>query len=131
VVVFEKGAHGRDKVCGDGLTPRAVRSLIDRGVDISPELGWARNNGLRIIANGRTYELPWPELERFPNYGLVRARMELDEILAGEVEGWDAVREEFARFLVSAGWPEDDADKKAAAEGIPDTESAVPAGLED
>ena len=24
VMVFEKGAHGRDKVCGDGLTPRAV-----------------------------------------------------------------------------------------------------------
>ena len=27
VVVFEKGAHGRDKVCGDGLTPRAVGAL--------------------------------------------------------------------------------------------------------
>ena len=82
VLLLEKAAFPRDKVCGDGLTPRAVRSLIDMGVDISPELGWARNNGLRIIANGRTYELPWPELERFPNYGLVRARMELDEILA-------------------------------------------------
>ena len=82
VLLLEKATFPRDKVCGDGLTPRAVRSLIDMGVDISPEKGWARNNGLRIIANGRTYELPWPELERFPNYGLVRSRMELDEILA-------------------------------------------------
>ena len=24
VTVFEKGIYGRDKVCGDGLTPRAV-----------------------------------------------------------------------------------------------------------
>ncbi len=82
VLLLEKAAFPRDKVCGDGLTPRAVRSLIEMGVDISPELGWARNNGLRIVANGRTYELPWPELDRFPNYGLVRSRMELDEILA-------------------------------------------------
>ncbi len=63
VLLLEKAAFPRDKVCGDGLTPRAVRSLIDMGVDISPEKGWARNNGLRIIANGRTYELPWPELD--------------------------------------------------------------------
>jgi geranylgeranyl reductase family protein len=82
VLLVEKAAFPRDKVCGDGLTPRAVRSLIEMGVDISPEKGWARNNGLRIIANGRTYELPWPTLERFPGFGLVRARMELDEILA-------------------------------------------------
>jgi geranylgeranyl reductase family protein len=82
VLLLEKAQFPRDKVCGDGLTPRAVRSLIEMGVDISPEKGWARNNGLRIVANGRTYELPWPELERFPSFGLVRARMELDEILA-------------------------------------------------
>ena len=24
VILFEKGPHGRDKVCGDGLTPRAI-----------------------------------------------------------------------------------------------------------
>ncbi len=82
VLLLERAQFPRDKVCGDGLTPRAVRSLIEMGVDISPEKGWARNNGLRIIANGRTYELPWPTLERFPDFGLVRARMELDEILA-------------------------------------------------
>jgi geranylgeranyl reductase family protein len=38
------------------------------------------------MANGRTYELPWPELDRFPGYGLVRARRELDEILARHAE---------------------------------------------
>ncbi len=33
VVVFEKGAHGRDKVCGDGLTPRAVGALNELKID--------------------------------------------------------------------------------------------------
>ena len=86
VLLLEKARFPRDKVCGDGLTPRAVRSLITMGVDISPEQGWARNNGLRILANGRTYELPWPQLERFPDFGLARARRELDEILARHAE---------------------------------------------
>jgi flavin-dependent dehydrogenase len=30
-VLFEKGPHGRDKVCGDGLTPRAVAALEELG----------------------------------------------------------------------------------------------------
>jgi len=29
VVVFDKAAQGRDKVCGDGLTARAVGGLND------------------------------------------------------------------------------------------------------
>jgi geranylgeranyl reductase family protein len=99
VLLLEKAAFPRDKVCGDGLTPRAVRSLMEMGVDISPEKGWARNNGLRIMANGRTYELPWPELERFPSFGLVRARMELDEILARHAAAAGARLEERAKVL--------------------------------
>ena len=34
VLLLEKASLPRDKVCGDGLTPRAVRSLIDMGVDV-------------------------------------------------------------------------------------------------
>ncbi|MGO1509219.1 MAG: NAD(P)/FAD-dependent oxidoreductase, partial [Actinomycetales bacterium] len=32
VIVLEKGHFPRDKVCGDGLTPRAVAELIRMGV---------------------------------------------------------------------------------------------------
>ena len=35
VTVFEKGDRGRDKVCGDGLTPRAVSALADLDVDLA------------------------------------------------------------------------------------------------
>jgi menaquinone-9 beta-reductase len=83
VALLEKSAFPRQKVCGDGLTPRAVKQLMKLGVDTSEEAGWARNKGLRIYG-GRTepFELPWPELSEFPPYGLVRARESFDQTLA-------------------------------------------------
>jgi geranylgeranyl reductase family protein len=85
VLLLEKGQFPRDKVCGDGLTPRAVRQLVEMGIDLDAP-GWARNKGLRIVGAGHRIELPWPELATFPSYGLVRSRMELDEILARHAE---------------------------------------------
>jgi len=35
VVLFEKGPYGRDKVCGDGLTPRAISALNVLNIDHS------------------------------------------------------------------------------------------------
>ena len=34
VLLLEKSAFPRDKICGDGLTPRAVRQLIAMGIDL-------------------------------------------------------------------------------------------------
>ena len=82
VLMLEKARFPRDKVCGDGLTPRAVKSLVAMGVDVSPEAGWLRNKGLRVIGAGMRLELPWPELGSYPGYGLVRPRSSLDETLA-------------------------------------------------
>jgi menaquinone-9 beta-reductase len=82
VLLLEKSSFPREKVCGDGLTPRAVRSLVAMGVDVSEEAGWLRNKGLRVIGGGMRLELPWPELSSYPGYGLVRSRASLDETLA-------------------------------------------------
>ncbi|MGN6088127.1 MAG: geranylgeranyl reductase family protein [Actinomycetales bacterium] len=84
VVLLEKTAFPREKVCGDGLTPRAVEQLLRMGIDTTPEAGWIRNHGLRIIGGGMRLELPWPELASFPDYGLVRPRLDFDEILASQ-----------------------------------------------
>src|SRR3954452_14852949 len=81
VLLLERSAFPRDKICGDGLTPRAVKQLIAMGVDLDAP-GWARNKGLRIVGAGHRLELPWPELTSYPPYGLVRTRMDFDEILA-------------------------------------------------
>ncbi|HXT93751.1 MAG TPA: geranylgeranyl reductase family protein, partial [Trebonia sp.] len=82
VLLIEKSRFPRDKVCGDGLTPRAVKSLVAMGVDVSEEAGWLRNKGLRVIGGGLRLELDWPELSSWPGYGLVRPRSTLDEELA-------------------------------------------------
>jgi geranylgeranyl reductase family protein len=75
VVLFEKGPHGRDKVCGDGLTPRAVAALEELKIDLSPA---HRIDGLRMIAGKKTRELAWPTTDRFPNHGAVWPRHRFD-----------------------------------------------------
>ncbi len=93
VLVLEKATFPRDKICGDGLTPRAVKQLVAMGIDIDAP-GWIRNKGLRIYGGGVKIELPWPELASFPDYGLVRARTDLDEIIADRaVEAGAVVRQ--------------------------------------
>ncbi|WP_341729821.1 geranylgeranyl reductase family protein [Brooklawnia sp.] len=84
VLLLEKSGFPRDKVCGDGLTPRTVRMLGRLGVDISPSSGWVRNKGLRIYG-GRVepFEMPWPQLTAFPDFGLVCPRSVFDDLLAG------------------------------------------------
>ena len=82
VLLLEKTEFPREKVCGDGLTPRATRQLIRMGVDTSEKAGWLHNRGLRVIGGGVRLELDWPELASFPNYGLVRTRLDFDDMLA-------------------------------------------------
>jgi menaquinone-9 beta-reductase len=86
VLMLEKTRFPREKVCGDGLTPRAVKALTGMGVPISAQDGWLRNNGLRIIGGGGRIEVPWPDLSSFPGFGLVRTRLDFDEILARHAE---------------------------------------------
>jgi geranylgeranyl reductase family protein len=81
VLLLEKAAFPREKVCGDGLTPRAVKALVAMGLDTSEQAGWQHNKGLRIIGGGMRLELPWPDLATFPAYGLVRTRTDFDELL--------------------------------------------------
>ncbi|HUB21514.1 MAG TPA: geranylgeranyl reductase family protein [Streptosporangiaceae bacterium] len=82
VLLLEKSRFPREKVCGDGLTPRGVKALVAMGISVSERDGWVRNKGLRVIGAGQRMELPWPELSSYPDYGLVRPRTDLDQMLA-------------------------------------------------
>jgi flavin-dependent dehydrogenase len=86
VLLLEKSRFPREKVCGDGLTPRAVKALVGMGINVGEQDGWVRNKGLRVIGAGKRLELPWPELSSYPGYGLVRTRNDLDEALARRAE---------------------------------------------
>ena len=85
VLVLEKSAFPREKVCGDGLTPRATRQLLRMGIDLDTP-GWVRNKGLRIVGGPYQLELPWPDLADYPAYGLVRTREDFDEVLVRHAE---------------------------------------------
>jgi geranylgeranyl reductase family protein len=83
VALLEKETFPRDKICGDGLTPRAVSQLIRLGIGVSEEAGWKHTRGLRI--HGGTippFEMAWPELSDFPDFGMVCRRAVLDQRLA-------------------------------------------------
>lgn len=83
VTLLEKSTFPRDKVCGDGLTPRATRELIKLGIDTSEENGWLHNKGLRVYAGRKEpFYFDWPELKDFPNYGVSRKRADFDKLLA-------------------------------------------------
>jgi geranylgeranyl reductase family protein len=106
VLVAEKATFPREKVCGDGLTPRGVVALERMGVDpFDP--GFERVDGLRIYTRRTTLELAWPKLHDFPDYGLVRTRHDLDELLARRAEKAGALLWEGAEVLrpvLTDGW---------------------------
>jgi geranylgeranyl reductase family protein len=81
VLLVEKKRFPREKTCGDGLTPRAVRQLEDMGLGESL-VDHHRFEGLRSIAYDLTLELRWPDHPDFPSYGYVVRRRDLDEMVA-------------------------------------------------
>ncbi len=81
VLVLEKSHFPREKVCGDGLTPRGVAALAAMGIDTTDD-GWVRHRGLRVHGGGQVVEVDWPRLARWPAGGLIRTRADLDAQLA-------------------------------------------------
>jgi menaquinone-9 beta-reductase len=106
VLLLERSSFPREKVCGDGLTPRAVNALVRMGID-THDPGFERHNGLRIYSRKVTLELPWPTLQTYPGHGLMRTRAELDELLARRAEKAGALlleRTEAVSPIVESGW---------------------------
>jgi geranylgeranyl reductase family protein len=83
VCVVEKKVFPREKTCGDGLTPRAVRQLADMGLE-GALAGSHRFTGLRAVGFGHTMEMQWPEHPNFPSYGYTITRHDLDGLVAGK-----------------------------------------------
>ena len=84
VVVFEKAAYGRDKVCGDGLTPRAVGALNELKIPLDDA---HLIRGVRMIAGKQVRELDWPTTGKFPSHGAVWPRRRLDAALMDAAVG--------------------------------------------
>jgi geranylgeranyl reductase family protein len=81
VTLVEKKHFPRDKTCGDGLTPRAVKQLEDMGLGDGLSKHH-RYDGLRATAHGRQLELQWPSHPIYPRHGYVVRRRDLDMMVA-------------------------------------------------
>lgn len=80
VTCVERKTFPRDKTCGDGLTPRAVKQIADMGLEgaLAP---YHRYTGLRAVAHGITLELAWPDHPIYPDHGYVVRRRDLDQLV--------------------------------------------------
>ncbi len=70
----------RDKTCGDGLTPRAMKELELLGLT-EQVTAKTRNRGLKLHGFGASVTAPWPA-GRFPQFGSAVARRDFDHLLA-------------------------------------------------
>ncbi|MCT1368000.1 NAD(P)/FAD-dependent oxidoreductase [uncultured Kocuria sp.] len=82
VTVLEKTRFPREKVCGDGLTPLAVREMNLLGLPHGTDQGYHRQKGLRLRAAGTSLDVPFESAGDVPGYGLVRTRLGFDQELA-------------------------------------------------
>jgi flavin-dependent dehydrogenase len=86
VTLVEKKEFPRDKTCGDGLTPRAILQMQDMGFDFDVA-EFHKITGLRSFAgDDLMLEMDWPEHSRFPNWGGVMRRRDLDGQIAALAE---------------------------------------------
>jgi menaquinone-9 beta-reductase len=107
VLMVDRATFPREKVCGDGLTPRGVRAIQKMGVDAA-DPGFVKIQALRTYGSGGVViDLPWPELDDFPQLGLVRTRLDFDNLLVERAVKAGARFEEgteATRPLFDGGW---------------------------
>jgi len=107
VLLVDKATFPREKVCGDGLTPRGVRAIQKMGIDPA-EPGFVRIDALRTYgSDGVIIDLPWPRLQDFPRIGLVRTRLDFDNLLVGRAIKAGAVFREGVEAkgpVLDGGW---------------------------
>lgn len=87
VVVVEAGAPGRDKTCGDGLTPRAIAQLKELDLFERFEIisGGYTNDGLKLHGFGGDVTAPWPQ-SAYGTIGSAVPRTTFDAWLLSEAQ---------------------------------------------
>lgn len=101
VLLLEKSSRGRDKSCGDGLTPRAVAECRRLGIDLS---SFHRIDGLRVQAGSKVREVAWPD-GAYPNVGAVAPRTVFDAMV---VDAAVASGAELRERCAAEPWIDDD-----------------------
>jgi geranylgeranyl reductase family protein len=95
VLVVDRAEFPRDKICGAGIAPRAVRTLYKMGLQDRLDGQFNKFHGFRFAGAGRAMvENAIPPTPRFPDHGYIIRRIDLDKILldharAAGAEVWE------------------------------------------
>jgi menaquinone-9 beta-reductase len=82
VLVLDKASFPREKICGDGIAPRAVRNLYRMGLQERLDGQFNTFHGFRFAGAGKSMvETMIPPTPRFPDHGYIIRRVDLDKIL--------------------------------------------------
>lgn len=98
VLVLDKACFPREKVCGDGVAPRAVRNLYKMGLQEQLDGRFNKFHGFRFAGAGKAVvENRIPATPRFPDHGYIIRRLDLDKILLDHArshgaEVWEGCR---------------------------------------
>ena len=98
VVLMDRCTLPRDKVCGDGIAPRAVRNLYRMGLQERLDGRFNKFHGFIFAGAGRSIvKNPIPPTPRYPDHGYIIRRIDLDKILIdrareGGAEVWEGCR---------------------------------------
>jgi geranylgeranyl reductase family protein len=79
VVIVERGGHGRSKVCGELVTPRAVAAIDRLGVgSMEP---FHKIERVRLTSQRDSTAIAWPSHDDYGQLGYVVARTEFDQLI--------------------------------------------------
>ena len=85
VICLDKSTFPREKPCGDGITPRAIKMICEMGLAAEIEK-FHRIDTIRLVAHEKTWERPIPKRRGLPDFACVVSRSELDEMLLRTAE---------------------------------------------
>jgi menaquinone-9 beta-reductase len=80
-LLLDRAEFPREKACGDGITPRAVRMLYEMGLRDRLEGSYRKMYGYRLSSGKHKVESRTPDVPGFPDHSYVIRRQELDSIL--------------------------------------------------
>lgn len=99
VICFDKASFPRDKPCGDGVTPSAVKIALEIGCADALEQFHCVDH-LRIVGKKfPSWEIPWPKRSGTPGYGYVVRRRDLDQLLLKHAEAAGAAVHQDVRVV--------------------------------
>lgn len=82
VLLLDRETFPREKVCGDGVAPRAVRSLYKMGLQKRLDGHFNKFHSFLFAGAGKSVVYnPIPPTPRFPDHGYIIRRYDLDGIL--------------------------------------------------